>query len=529
MASAAPTPTIIGHVHFDSPTSRSGLCEMLAAKGRAEAVFRNKYVRIAGSGETAFLARIVEGPYFVPEEVGKDSAFAQTAILRGEQFRAMPEYYVLARIEILGELRDDAAFGTNTRPLPKSPVADLNPVQLSSLIGLSGDMLLGSLVGYPDVRVAINSKLKSVLPRNLGIFGTVGSGKTNTSQVLIEEASRAGYAVIVLDVEGEYIAMDQPTADRRLLPALVAAGRKPEGLADFRVYHPHGGEPNTRASVEFGVPFAEVPPWLVAEFADLTEAQEGPFLSAHHAVMSSGQPPGRKKRPKSQAIEFLQGDDAGDATLPQLIAELPNHAGQAAQGTMWALTRKLKGLERTRIFDASGALGAADLIAPGRVSVIDTSSLHNDAAKNLAIAWVLKTIYDAKLQREDLPPTLVVIEEAHTFISKETRDKMAATMDMLKLIARRGRKRWLALAFVSQQPSHIPEEIFELCNTRIIHSVKSDYNLNPLKRTSGDVVSELWEMLPSLGPGQALVSSPQFTHAILAAMRPCATRRRMIE
>lgn len=46
----------------------------------------------------------------------------------------------------------------------------------------------------------MNSQIKKVLPRNVGIFGTVGSGKTNSAQVLIEEASRAGYAVIVLDV-----------------------------------------------------------------------------------------------------------------------------------------------------------------------------------------------------------------------------------------------------------------------------------------------------------------------------------------
>jgi DNA helicase HerA-like ATPase len=96
-------------------------------------------------------------------------------------------------------------------------------------------------------------------------------------------------------------------------------------------------------------------------------------------------------------------------------------------------------------------------------------------------------------------------------------------------IARRGRKRWLALAFVSQQPSHIPDEIFELCNTRIIHSVKSDYNLRPLKQTSGDVLSELWDMLPGLGPGEALITCPQFTHTVLVDMRPSATKRRMID
>ena len=54
---------------------------------------------------------------------------------------------------------------------------------------------------------------KLFCPEIIGIFGTVGSGKTNSSQVLIEEAAAAGWAVVVLDVEGEYISMDKPNSE----------------------------------------------------------------------------------------------------------------------------------------------------------------------------------------------------------------------------------------------------------------------------------------------------------------------------
>src|SRR5262249_34892084 len=119
--------------------------------------------------------------------------------------------------------------------------------------------------------------------------------------------------------------------------------------------------------------------------------------------------------------------------------------------------------------------------------------------------------------------------EAHTFVSRESKDKMTATLDMLRLIARRGRKRWLSLMYISQQPSHLPDEIFELCNTRFVHGIISEHNLNPLKRTSGDVVSELWDMVPALGPGQALITSPQFNHTILVEIRPSQSKRRLTE
>jgi DNA helicase HerA-like ATPase len=424
-------------------------------------------------------------------------------------------------------------FGTSTRPVPKSPVDDLSSEDIQKLIGLGGDMMIGSLVGYPGVQVTMNSQIKKVLPRNVGIFGTVGSGKTNSAQVLIEEASRAGYAVIVLDVEGEYTAMDEQTTEEALEAKLKANGREPEGLKDFHVYHPTGGEPTRKDSKEFGIPFNQMPPYLVSELAGLTEPQEGVFLNAHEAVSERvrKQKGTAKKKAKSKAIAFLEGDIEEDEglTLQSVIDEVPAQGEKAGSGTLWALSRKLTALRRTEIFDSGESINIEELILKGRVNVIDTSGMHNDNAKNIAIAWILRQAFRYKLSNPDAPHTLIVIEEAHTFISKESRDRMTATMDMLKLIARRGRKRWLALSFVSQQPSHLPDEIFELCNTRFIHCVKSDFNLNPLKRTSGDVLSELWEMLPSLGPGQALITSPQFTHTVLVEVRPSATRRRMIE
>jgi DNA helicase HerA-like ATPase len=475
----------------------------------------------------------VEGPFFVPEEVGRDSAFAQTAILRGEEFKTLPNYYTLARVEILGQLRDGAVYGTNTRPHPKSRVEDLDPKEVQKIIGLAGDMQIGSLGGYSEVKVLVDSNSKKVIPRNIGIFGTVGSGKTNTAQVLIEEASQAGYAVIVFDVEGEYVEMDEPSTEKQLHERLRAFGYKPEGLKKLKVFHPCNSDAARKDSEDFDLPFSDLSPYLISELAGLSEPQEGAFLKiveelrkAQRATKKSG-----SAKARSTAIAFLEGDEAesGVYKIADVIRAIPD-LEKVPDGTKWPLERKMKSLERTGIFDqGKGYISADALLKSGQVSVIDVSGVAHDGAKNLSIAYILREVFNAKLERADAPKTLVIIEEAHTFISRESRDKMTATMDMLKLIARRGRKRWLALGFVSQQPAHLPEEIFELCNSRFIHSIKSDYNLNPVKKTSGDVISELWDSVPGFGPGQCLVSSPQFSHTILVDMRPCRTKRRLVD
>jgi DNA helicase HerA-like ATPase len=523
--------SLLGHIHFDSPGSKSDISDLLALKERSSGVFRNKYVKMDSTDKKTFLGRIVEGPFFIPEEVARDSAFAQTSILHGEEFKALPNFYTMARLEILGEMTDQHLHGTNTRPLPKTPVNDLTEDEIQKIIGIEGDMIIGLLAGYGGVQVKFNSESKKVLPRNIGIFGTVGSGKTNTSQVLIEEASKLGYAVIVVDVEGEYVDMDKPTSEKNLFSRLEEFSLQPRGLKNFKVYHPEASEPTRSDSEAFGVPFNQIRPHVISELADLTEPQEGMFLKIVETLSAElGQKRGAR-RPKTAALAFLEGNGQAEGlTLQAVIDRVPEVAAEIAQkGTQWALTRKLMALRRTNMFDTEETLDVKDLLQQGRVSILDVSGVTNDAAKNLAIAWILRIIFEAKLRDQKAPKTLVVIEEAHTFVSRESKERMTATLDMLKIIARRGRKRWLGLVFISQQPSHLPDEIFELCNTRFVHGIKSEHNLNPLRRTSGDVISELWDMVPGLGPGQALIMSPQFNHTILADVRPSQSRRRLTE
>ena len=73
-------------------------------------------------------------------------------------------------------------------------------------------------MGYAGVDVLADVTSKNFLPRSVGIFGTVGSGESNTTQVIVEEAVNAGWAVVIIDVEGEYVKMNEPTSDVRLIP-----------------------------------------------------------------------------------------------------------------------------------------------------------------------------------------------------------------------------------------------------------------------------------------------------------------------
>lgn len=531
----------LGFVHFDTPRMDNYICDFLITSKNAENVFRNLYVKILQDDGKTFLGRVVQGPFFIPEEVGRDSAFAQTSILQGGRFPVVPNYYALSRIELIGEYRQGRMFATNTRPLPKSQVAELTATEVQKLIGLKGQMLVGRILGYGKVKVVLDANDKKILPRNIGIFGTVGSGKTNTAQVLIEETSAQGYAIIVIDIEGEYINMDKPTTE--LTEKLTEFELSPKGLKNFYTYYPVAGETSREKAIPFDIEFSSMDPSILAEILDFTEAQERVFfdLMSRLTEKFEKKKKGKKKSDdegESEALQFLLGGSRpkeGTYSILDAIQTMWDEVIPTARGgekaSSYTLTKKLAKLRRSRIFDQTDVaeIQIPTLLKPGRVSVIDVSGCSEEV-RNIVIAWLLRRVFELKSDRKiETPKTLIMIEEAHTFVSAERRDKMGATLDMIRTIARRGRKRWLCLCFISQQPAHLPGEIFELCNTRIIHSIKSERNIQVLKATGGDIVEEIWGTVPGLGIGQAIISSQQFSHPIQVDVRPAECRREFVE
>ncbi|MEM2144248.1 MAG: ATP-binding protein [Candidatus Jordarchaeaceae archaeon] len=521
----------LGYIHFDRPGSSNVISELLTLSEKANAIFRNKYVKVEESNpeestvNNTFIGRIIEGPFFLPEEVGRDSAIAQAPILRGDTLPIIPKYYALSRVELLGEFEEKMLVPTRTRPRPKSKVSELDVDIIKKITGSKGNLLIGKLDGYDNVDILLDENDKKILPRNIGIFGTVGSGKSNTAQVLIEESIKQDYAVVLFDVEGEYTNMDKPTKELHAL--LEKYGLQPNGIKKFKVWYPAPGESSRSDAKAFTVKFETFDVYVLFELVQATEAQERSFSAVVDALEEEKIKLRNLKRgplAKEKRIEPLTLKRAIDKIF-ELIDQ-----NKINKPSGYALAGKLAYIHRFGIFDVQGLpeLSAENLVVPGQVTVIDVSAC-SDPVKNIAIVDVLKKIFDKKVADPKSPKTLIVIEEAHTFISRETREKMEATMDMLKIIARRGRKRWLCLCFISQQPAHIPNEIFELCNSRIVHAIKSQPNITALKNTTGGVVSEVWDIVPTLGQGQALVITPQFTHPLIVNIRPAMSERLFVE
>lgn len=512
----------LGTVGFDGPDAANTTCRVEVDQAGEEHFRRGLYVALADREQgTELLGRIVAGPFHTPE----DGA-----------------YHTHGTIEVLGRLEPgERIVPAPTRPRPGTEVTVFPASRLRHLLEIDGDLYLGRLTGHADVAVHAPSNSKNFLPRNVGVFGTVGSGKSNTAQVLIEEALGAGWAVVLVDVEGEYVRMDEPAADPRLAQLLEREhGLRPSGIRDLRVYVPSSGSSGAAAPLPFKVPLAGLDPEVVADIMELSEAERRVLgMATERAVRQYAPPPDAPpERPYSlqHLVDgLMEGASvvAGHATLRLLPYAKP--ADLVAAGT---LRSKLLYLGRTDVLDWNETasvpeLPVAELLVPGRLSVLDVSET-DDRSRNLALAYVLQALFEQVIATPvgasmpsgvPRPPLLVVVEEVHTFVSRAAAPKMRAVLDNLQVISRRGRKRWMALALVSQQPNHVPDEIFELTNTRFIHQTKSLSNLEPIRQTTGSVEEVLWADVPALGPGRALLTGAVFPKPLFVDVRPARSRR----
>jgi hypothetical protein len=177
------------------------------------------------------------------------------------------------------------------------------------------------------------------------------------------------------------------------------------------------------------------------------------------------------------------------------------------------------------------------LLTPGRLTVVDLSDTGHSALTNLVISDLLRGLQLAQDEKATAaeaggPPlttALVVVEEAHEFLSRERIDKTPVLFEQVARIAKRGRKRRLGLCFVTQLPAHLPPQVLGLCNGFLLHKLTDPAVVSQLRKTVGGVDEGLWDRLPTLAPGQAVASFGHLSRPLLVSVDPAGAKLRLGE
>ena len=568
----------IGSTMFDMPTSKDGTVTILLPRENIDAFPSQALVRIESlADKRTYLGAVVEGPFAEPDGLRADATPMVITTVQGGFL--MPKYHGRAQIEIVGErLVGGTIVPPRRRPKPNSPVFRLDAKETAEILGIEGNLRLGIADGFDDLIVSIPANSKSVFPRHIGVLGTTGGGKSTTVSGIVARAQRLGASVVLIDTEGEYCSIHESTNDQRMLEALERRGLQSAGVKNTQLLHLVGREtanPNHPKVVAFSLQFSDLSPYAVQEILGLSEAQAERFFKAFDVTklamerMKIWPTTDADKKEQMEVDEMDTGypkmtlsmlydvvaeiatvidDDEIEPSLDTKLfrdrrKELRQIIGAAnlpKNVISWrALQGKLGKIKRLKIFDSSEAkpLNFKEMLKPGQVSVVDLSDTDSPQINNLVIARLLHGVqvqqevnYQLAVQQGKPPnPTIVFIEEAHEFLSADRIKKMEVLFQQVARIARRGRKRWLGLAFITQLPQHLPDEVLGLINGWILHKIGDANVVNRLRRSIGGISDSLWRQLPSLASGQAIISFTTLTRPLQVSMDPTPCQLQMVE
>lgn len=572
----------VGRTMFDTPGAKDNTVTVLLPTDAVQQVPAQSLVRINSHPDRRrYLAIVVAGPFAEPDGLRADAPAIVTTAVRGATF--MPRYHGRVQVEIIGEqLESGTMVPPRFRPLPNSPVFIVESADKAAILRVDGTMQLGVAAGDETIEVKIAGDRKSVLPRHTGVLGTTGGGKSTTVSRVIGEAARDGYAVILLDTEGEYTQINEPTVDPTMLAALARREQAPAGVPNTRICTLVGKDtsnPDHGDIVPYTLQFSTMSPFVVEELLDLSEPQKQRFEKAYdttkHIMQDLGIFPRKSNAEDMRASIELDEFDTGYpkmrlANLYDVVAMIhakvgkedpadvylrsPEFQGDAKKQVLtriqtvttdhvlsWrALLGKVSRLMRLNVFDHPKAdpLNYDALLQPGRVSIFDLSDTDSPLLNNLVIADLLRgtqRMQDEHYQASQAPggpaltKTLIIIEEAHEFLSEERLAAMPHLFQQVARIAKRGRKRWLSLMFVTQLPQHLPRQVLGLVNNFVLHKINDAVTISRLKSTVAGIDDGLWQRLPALAPGQAIVTFTSMTRPLLVAVDATPAKLRMVD
>ncbi len=149
------------------------------------------------------------------------------------------------------------------------------------------------------------------------------------------------------------------------------------------------------------------------------------------------------------------------------------------------------------------------------ISILDLSLVPTEIVHTVT-AVIARVTFEAlqrhmKINEEGSQlPTVLVLEEAHTFIKKYKEDFESTTSAKIccqtfERIAREGRKFGLGLVLSSQRPSELSPTVLSQCNTFLLHRISNDRDQDIVQRLVPDGLRGILSELPLLQSQNAIL------------------------
>lgn len=417
----------------------------------------------------------------------------------------------------IGSIKEDGVFkrGVSTYPTTGAQVhavgsSDIN-VMFSKFRSKQYDV--GNLSSHPTLSVCLDPT--SLFGRHFAILGQTGAGKSWTVANLVQRAVAVmpKAHIIILDLHGEYSWTDDDNNRHSAFDDSI-----------FRYIDARE---------------LEIPYWLMtfSELCDLliehsereatnqTAFFRDCLLVGRQTENETAQPPLGLERVTVDTPIYFSLDDILSKVRAKNIERVGNRQGPMFGNFDRFLMRLESKLNDTRydfllkpkIRNNSNTLapmlrdfvGLGDPTKPETkrpVTVIDLSSVPFDVRPTVA-AQIGRLAFEFNYwnpQYRDFP-ILLICEEAHAYIPRESQSQFAGSRKSMERIAKEGRKYGVGLGVVSQRPHEVSETVLAQCGTFLCLRITNPSDQNYVRSLVPEAERDLVDILAGLGRGQAMV------------------------
>jgi len=390
---------------------------------------------------------------------------------------------VLAYVENLWDSRPN--ISTPKHPvLPGSPVYMAPDQLIERLYAKEGEGLnIGNLVTRPTVGVKLST---AGFRRHLAIIAQTGAGKSYLAGVLMEELLAKGATIIVLDPHADYVRFGVPNNswDERLARRVTV----------YRVSHKPGRFTDIKNVRKLAVRFSDLSPDELFYLAGMDER----FTRIRRVVTQAY----KKLKQEKEGVGFSAEDLVQELSrISEAVDKQDRKRAEHAYNAQTYVGR-IAGLGIFGEYTTT----VEEMLKPKTMAVIDLSGL-TDREADLIAYLVLKNIFTNKSGPPENAyqyPVFIFIEEAHRFIPPET-VRTTWSSQVIKQIASEGRKFGVFLTLITQRPSKVHPDALSQCNSQIIMRITNPLDQKAVMEASERLGEELFEDLPGLDKGEAIV------------------------
>jgi hypothetical protein len=470
--------TVVSNLEGPSPNQ----VDFVVLNGK---VHRGQFVEIPYSEGTliGMVTNVLKtNKYFERADAVKEFEAQGTKLF--EQFPVHDWEYIMAVTTPLGVFTNENRIKRTTfPPSPGSKVFNANEEHIRKFLGFDEEkgLMLGSLEFHP---VDVKLNLSKLLQKHLAILAMSGSGKSYTVSCLLEELlSRkkefGRVAIVAFDVHGEYTNFAEPVMDAKYTD--YSKQTRLIRARDLRI-----GVPKVSA----GMFYSLLPNASPAQKRELSKV-----LQRLQQKMKDGQGPYDLNDIKGELLAEMGSKDAKESVIAALIG--------------W-----LHELDDLQLFGKADNPSLLDLVQPGILTVVDLSDIIHQHKKQVIVAYLSNRLFYERRAKK-IPPTTIVLEEAHNFIPQQIAKEGSITKGIMRTIAREGRKFGVSLCLISQRPIQLDTTTLSQCNTQLLLRITNPYDIKHIGESAEGLSAESLGMLTSLRVGEGLligeaVNAPTF-------------------